>query len=62
MKYNPKITTILFSRVAMNLYFWAGFLIIPEILSMGNLGHSEEHYHTNLRSQVLFAIFYSIRR
>jgi len=51
---------MLFSRLAMNIYFWMGFLIIPEILSMGNLGHAEDHYHTNFRAQALFALFYSI--
>lgn len=55
-----QIKGILLSRLALNLYFWTGFLFIPMLLAMSNFGHGEEHYHTNLRAQALFAIFYSV--
>lgn len=55
-----QIKVILLSRLALNLYFWAAFLFIPTLLSMSNFGHGEEHYHSNLRAQGLFAIFYSV--
>ena len=55
-----RLKQILLSRLALNLYFWAGFLIIPPFLSMSNLGHGEEHYHSNFRAQALFALFYTV--
>ncbi len=55
-----QVRRILLNRVALNIFFWASFLLIPTFLSMSNLGHGEEHYHSNFRAQALFAIFYSI--
>lgn len=58
--FTKRLGRILSHRIALNLYFWIGFIFIPYLMAMGNEGHSEDHYHHNFRAQVLFALFYSI--
>jgi len=57
---SEKIKHIFLNRVALNLYFWIGFLFLPVFLSLGDYGHSEAHYEANFRAQASFAVFYAI--